>query len=335
MAATNQLSNLRDEHVHCGHSFTIAVGAHVKGFDLFRIIGEDIVLKSMLSGEDMLSSSPEEKITQGIYIMADPGQIEQVIMNLATNARDAMPAGGMLSIETRIVKLDDAFIKSRGYGKTGRYALLRVRDTGTGIDEQNRERIFEPFFTTKEMGKGTGLGLAMVYGIIKQHDGFIDVSSKPGKGSTFEIYLPLIQSEIESVQPEVPAPVRGGNETILLAEDDQDVRASTKEILERFGYAVIEAVNGEEAVQRFLENQAVIQFVLLDIVMPKKGGQEAFEEIRRINPQVKVLFSSGYTEDAKIIKGIPGRGYDVIQKPVHPFMLLKKIRSILEKEEKY
>jgi PAS domain S-box-containing protein len=301
---------------------------------LFRIIGEDIVLKSMLSGEDILAPSSEEEFTQGIHVMADPGQIEQVIMNLATNARDAMPQGGTLSIETGIVELDNEFIRSHGYGKAGRYVLLCVRDTGTGIDEQTRERIFEPFFTTKETGKGTGLGLAMVYGIIKQHDGFIDVSSNPGKGSTFEIYLPLIHSEIESVDPEVSVPVRGGNETILLAEDDHDVRSSTREILEKFGYAVIEAVNGEEAINRFIEHNAVIQFVLLDMVMPKKGGKEAYEEIRRINPHVKVLFSSGYTEDAKIIKGIPGRGYDVIQKPVHPYLLLKKIRSILDKDEK-
>jgi PAS domain S-box-containing protein len=301
---------------------------------LFRIIGEDIVLQSVLSGEDLLPSSPEEKSMEGIHVMADPGQIEQVLMNLATNARDAMPKGGMLSIETRIVELDSKFIKSRGYGKEGRYALLSIRDTGTGIDEKNRERIFEPFFTTKEVGKGTGLGLAMVYGITKQHDGFVDVSSKKGKGTTFEIYLPLIQSEIESAKPEVLVQVQGGNETILLAEDDQDVRSSTREILEKFGYTVIEAINGEEAVHSFMENKAVIQFVILDMVMPKKGGKEVYEEIRRINPQIKVLFSSGYTEDDKIIKGVPGRGYDVIQKPVHPSILLKKIRNILNRGEK-
>ena len=301
---------------------------------LFRIIGEDIVLQSALYGEDLSPFFEGKRSGEGIYVMADPGQIEQVIMNFATNARDAMPQGGVLSIETRIVELDNAFIKSRGYGKTGRYALLSVRDTGTGIDENTRERIFEPFFTTKEMGKGTGLGLAMVYGIIKQHEGFIDVSSKPGKGTTFEIYLPLIHSETGSANPKAVVPVRGGNETILLAEDDHDVRASTREILEKFGYTVIEAKNGEEAVYRFTENGAVIQLALLDMIMPKKGGKEACEEIRKMDPHMKILFSSGYTDDDNFIKGTPGRGYDVIQKPVHPNTLLKKIRDILDSGKK-
>ena len=175
---------------------------------LSRIIGEDIKLQTVLSEKDLI-------------VMADPGQIEQVLMNLATNARDAMPDGGFLTIGTETIDIDHEFIKEHGFGKEGEYALIAVTDTGAGMDRETREKIFEPFFTTKEVGKGTGLGLSMVYGIIKQHEGYINVYSEPGSGTTFRIYLPLIKAKVEEIKPEVIQPVERGTETVLLAEDEE------------------------------------------------------------------------------------------------------------------
>ena len=170
--------------------------------------------------------------------MADPVQIEQVLMNLATNARDAMPKGGQLTISTDPIDIDPEFVREHGFGKEGEYALISVTDTGVGMDRETMEKIFEPFFTTKEVGKGTGLGLAMVYGIIKQHDGYINVYSEPGKGTTFRIYLPLIQAKAEEIKPEVMQPLKTGTETMLLAEDEREVREFTMELLNDYGYKI-------------------------------------------------------------------------------------------------
>ena len=210
---------------------------------LLRIIEENIELK--------IVTSPEV-----LTIMADAGQMEQVLMNLATNARDAMPNGGVLTIETKYAELGGEYLKMHSYVTPGVYALLSVSDTGTGMDENTKQRIFEPFFTTKEVGKGTGLGLAMIYGIIKQHDGYIDVYSEPGEGTTFKIYLPIIKAEVGKSGPvEIEHPLKGGTETILIAEDDKVVRNFTKDILEGHGYKIIEAVDGEDAVNKFIENK--------------------------------------------------------------------------------
>ncbi|MCL4457049.1 MAG: PAS domain S-box protein [Nitrospirae bacterium] len=293
----------------------------IKGVEKFlsRIIGEDIELKTALSDK-------------GLTVFVDSGQIEQVLMNLATNARDAMPDGGDLIIETGPVQIDEEYIKRHGYGDHGMYALLSVTDSGIGMDEKTRERIFEPFFTTKELGRGTGLGLSMVYGIVKQHDGFINVYSEPGNGMTFKIYLPLIESEAREAVSTAPAvyPERG-TETVLVAEDDQAVRNLTRDVLERFGYKVIAAEDGEEAIEKFMDNKKDIQLLLLDVLMPKKNGKEVYEEIKKINPGIKTIFLSGYTANLIHKKGILEEGLDFILKPVSPKELLGKVREILDR----
>ncbi|MBI3583966.1 MAG: GAF domain-containing protein [Nitrospinae bacterium] len=216
---------------------------------LTRIIGEDIELKVNLSEED-------------IVLMADSGQIEQVLLNLATNARDAMPEGGSLTIDTKAVDIDESFAKTHAFSKTGLHAMIIVSDSGAGMDEATMEKIFEPFFTTKGAGKGTGLGLSIVYGIIKAHDGYINVYSEAGKGTTFKIYLPIVQSEVEGAKEKELIPPKGGTETILLAEDEMRVRDLTKNLLEGYGYKVIEALDGEDAIKKFNENRDSIQFLM-------------------------------------------------------------------------
>jgi signal transduction histidine kinase/CheY-like chemotaxis protein len=285
---------------------------------LHRIIGEDIECKTVLHDGPLM-------------VFADAHQIEQVLMNFATNARDAMPTGGTLTIAVEKKRLDDEFIATHGYGRPGAYALVTVSDTGQGMDEKTRQRVFEPFFTTKEVGKGTGLGLAVVYGIIKQHEGYINVYSEPGKGTTFRIYLPEIMSGAgEGEQETEEGPIPRGTETILLAEDDTSVRGLVKSALEEFGYTVIAAVDGEDAVNKFLKNRNTIKLLLFDLVMPKKTGKEAYDEIRKVRPDIKVIFSSGYAPD--IIRqraGINDR-ITVAFKPLSPRDLLKKVRRVLD-----
>ncbi|MGD0280770.1 MAG: ATP-binding protein [Dissulfurispiraceae bacterium] len=294
----------------------------MRGMDqlLKRVIGEDIELNTVLSDHDL-------------YVTVDPGQIEQVLMNLFTNARDAMPDGGLLSISTESVNLDEEYGKSHNIEKPGMHALISVTDSGSGMDEKTRQRIFEPFFTTKELGKGTGLGLALVYGIVKQHSGDINVYSEPGKGTTFKIYLPLTGLPAsEAIVAEESTP-EGGTETILVAEDNIEVRVLTRKVLEAFGYKVLEATDGEEAVNKFQENKDRIQLVILDVIMPNKSGKEAGDDIRKIRQDCKVLFMSGYTADVIHQKGILEEKTDFISKPVTPHDLLVKIREILDREE--
>lgn len=286
---------------------------------LNRLIGEDIELITHLSNKDLT-------------VMADATQIEQVLMNLATNARDAMPNGGTLIINTDLVVFDTEYVKMHGYGKPGNFALISVEDTGSGIDEKIKERIFEPFFTTKEVGKGTGLGLAMVYGIIKQHEGYINVYSVQGKGTTFKIYLPLIKSIVEDIKDIDKYYSEGGSETILLAEDDALVRNLSKKILEKAGYKVIETVDGEDALKVFSENSKDIQLLLFDVIMPKKNGKECYEEIKKIKPDIKVIFMSGYTADIIHKKGIIEEGIELLLKPISPNDLLRKVREVLDKK---
>lgn len=284
---------------------------------LKRLISEEIELKISLAGHDLI-------------VMADASQIDQVLMNLVTNARDAMPDGGSLTIDTGPFEMGDDFIRTHGYGAVGRYGMLAIKDTGAGMDEATTAHIFEPFFTTKEVGKGTGLGLAIVYGIIKQHNGFITVDSKPGRGTAFRIYLPLIHEE------KVPLPVAeetrsvtGGAETLLIVEDDPEVRNLTRTLLETYGYGVIEAVDGEDAVAKFAQHKDDIKLVIMDVVMPKMNGKEAFNEMCRILPGVKALFTSGYTPNVVHKKGVLMEGVNFIPKPSTPRDLLKKIREIL------
>ncbi|MBA3004018.1 MAG: PAS domain S-box protein [Desulfurivibrio sp.] len=286
---------------------------------IVRVIGEDIACKTRL---------PE----QPLIILADSHQLEQVLMNFATNARDAMPKGGTFSVTAEQTILNQDFTAAHGFGRPGLYALLTVSDNGCGMDEQTRNRIFDPFFTTKEVGKGTGLGLAVVYGIIKQHEGYINVYSEPGRGATFRIYLPLVVAESpEKIIEEKEQPPAHGTETILIAEDDESLRTLAVTALTRFGYTVIEAVDGEEAVQKFKENQTAIKLLLFDIVMPKMNGQEAYEAIRNIRPDIKAIFMSGYAPEMIREKAALESTAPLLAKPLSPTELLKKVRDILDR----
>jgi len=281
---------------------------------LKRLVKEDIEFKSELSGE--------------LIIMADSGQIEQILMNLVTNARDAMPEGGVITIETGKIMIDDLFIRTHGFGQVGEYALLSISDTGTGMDDKTKEKIFEPFFTTKETGKGTGLGMAMVYSIVKQHNGYINLYSELYKGTTFKIYFPLMGESWEKDKIEHPEEIRGGVETILLAEDDNEVRTLISGVLRSAGYTVIEAVDGEEALKRFREEQEKINLMVLDIIMPKNNGIEVYKEVKRVRSDIKAILMSGYS--LSIIREKIPEDY-FIPKPVRPAELLKKVREVLDR----
>ena len=263
--------------------------------------------------------------------MADSTQIDQALMNLVTNARDAMPDGGRLTIRTSLAKFDDEFMTSYGYGRPGTYALISVEDTGHGMDNETKERIFEPFFSTKEEGKGTGLGLAMVYGIVKQHEGYINVYSEPGKGTTFRIYLPLITMRIDDRKHAELSGIWGGSETVLVAEDDIQVRTLTRKVLEKAGYRVVEAVDGADAIRLFNENRDTIRLLLLDVIMPKMNGKECGDEITKTRPDIKIIYMSGYTADIIQKRGITSGHLDLILKPVAPNELLKKVREVLDR----
>ncbi len=290
---------------------------HMKNI-LMRIIGEDIIFKTILKETEL-------------FIMADPGQIEQVLMNLATNAKDAMPDGGQLIIETDILQMDNEFIKSHGYGKQGDYVVITITDTGIGMDENTRQRIFEPFFTTKEVGKGTGLGLAIVYGIIKQHKGFINVYSEKGKGSTFRIYLPLISIKDVKLVERIFTEHEKGTGTLLLVEDEDDVRNSLTEMLEDFGYDILTAKNGKEAIELFSENKDKILLCIIDLIMPGLNGKETFIEIKKIKGDAKAIFLSGYTADIIHRKGLLDEGLEFLSKPVTPSLLSHKIKEVIQK----
>jgi signal transduction histidine kinase len=282
---------------------------------LTRIIPEHIEFKTSFAYADLT-------------IMADSGQIEQALLNLVANSVDAMPAGGSLLIKTELaVNLE--FQDTDGCGKPANYAILTVADSGVGMDAKTRERVFEPFFTTKEVGKGSGLGLAMVYGIVKQHEGFISVSSEPGKGTAFMIYLPLLAPDWKEQNHQDIQPQTGGNETILLIEDDKDVRGLLKEMLVSFGYHVIEAFDGKDGVVKFIEHQNDIRLLLTDVMMPKKNGKEAYNEIKKIKEDVNVIFISGYS--AAATAELLDEHLNYMAKPVSPRDLLAKIREVLDK----
>jgi two-component system cell cycle sensor histidine kinase/response regulator CckA len=297
----------------------VNVGQIVKGMErlLKSLLTEDIELKIILSDPDLA-------------IMADMSQIEQILLNLASNANDAMPRGGTLTIETKEVGRDDIFIDGCDCIEPGKYAYISIIDTGIGIDEKTQSKIFEPFFTTKEVGKGTGLGLSIVHGIVNQHHGYITVQSKPQGGTVFNLYFPAMKTVVEEKEPLSPS-VEGGTETILIAEDDPQVRSLTAEILDNAGYTVIEAVDGEEAVEKFLEHSDTVALLLLDVVMPRKNGKEAYDEIRKTNPDMRVIFMSGYTGDVIISKGIIEKEYDFIQKPLPPNELLLRVKGVLSR----
>lgn len=285
---------------------------------LGRLIGEHITLELHL----------EERLTP---VMADPGQVEQVIMNLCVNAHDAMPAGGKLILETQNTSLEEKYIEGHPWVKSGDYVMLAVTDSGCGMEEAVRRRIFEPFFTTKEVGKGTGLGLSMVYGIVKQHLGYINIYSEPGLGTTFKIYLPRSEEKVaaEAVQ-EKPQEIKRGEETILLAEDEDSLRETIQQILEMYGYTVLAARDGQEAVELYDQEKERIDLAILDAVMPKMGGKQVAEWIYKVKPSQKILFSSGYSASGIHESFIVPGEVHFIQKPYRAQELARKVRQVLD-----
>lgn len=306
----------RKQEINLKHTNLNDVVAGVQKM-LRRLIREDIVLSTRLATEDLV-------------VMADAAQLEQVLMNFAANARDAIHENGMITIGSKLVELGDEFRMLHSFGKPGLYALLTFTDSGSGMDEETRQRIFEPFFTTKESGKGTGLGLSVAYGIIKQHNGFITCYSEAGRGTTFRVYLPLINQVAEKSKPPPDVLLPMGTETILLAEDDAMPRKLSRLILEKFGYRVIEATNGEEAIAQFIEHQDEISLALLDVIMPRMNGKEAFRRIDQIKPGVKVIYISGYTADIFQKEGELVEGKNFLSKPIMHGDLLLTIRNMLD-----
>jgi two-component system cell cycle sensor histidine kinase/response regulator CckA len=265
-------------------------------------------------------------------VYADPTQVEQVLMNLCINARDAMPHGGKLLIKTQVIVPDGAFHRRHPDIQTGQYVLLTVQDTGTGMDKKVLERAFEPFFTTKELGKGTGLGLAMVHGIIGQHNGVVEIDSKVGQGTTFTIYLPLVDrvptllnTGIKEVEP-----VIGGDETILVVEDDPDLRFLMAEVLQDYGYNVVSADDGAEGLRLFEQDPAAIALIVSDLVTPKMKGKELYDRVHEMSPATSFLFVSGYTADQISRNFVLDEGMHFLQKPFDLDELAARVREVLE-----
>ena len=290
---------------------------------LRRLIGEDVELTSKLAGD--LGT-----------IKADPGQLEQVIMNLAVNARDAMPDGGKLIIETANTEMDDIFVRRYPYPvKTGLYVRLTVSDTGSGMDSATRARIFEPFFTTKSKGQGTGLGLSMVYGVVKQSDGYIDVYSEPGLGTTFKIYLPRVDEAITPVSAETTlSSTLRGTETVLLVEDEAALRSLTCNVLQSCGYTVLEAKHGGEALDVSQHHEGPIDLLLTDVVMPGISGRVLADQLVQLRPKIKVVYMSGYTGQTVGAHGILDPGSLFLQKPFTRDALARKLREAIEGGQK-
>ena len=289
---------------------------------LRRLIGEDVELVTTLKA----GLAP---------VKVDPGQIEQVIMNLAVNARDAMPKGGQLLIETANVEVDENYARSHLPMSAGKYVMLAVRDTGCGMDPQTQAHLFEPFFTTKPQGQGTGLGLATVYGIIKQSGGFIWVESEPGQGSTFKIYFPCLEEGLPTPEPAKvrgPARLARGKETILVVEDEAGVRSLVRETLKSKGYHILEAEGAAQALEIAERHSKPIHLLLTDVVMPHIDGKELAERLRTLHPETKVLYMSGYTDDAFARRGISEAKLPLLQKPFLPDALLLKVREVLKRK---
>jgi two-component system cell cycle sensor histidine kinase/response regulator CckA len=284
---------------------------------LRRLIGEDVNLAIELD--------------KGLLkVRADPGHIDQVMMNLVINARDAMPCGGKVTIETKTVLLDESYTTAHFGVTAGPYVMLAISDTGVGMDKETQARIFEPFFTTKESGKGTGLGLSTVFGIVQQSGGAIWVYSEPGRGTTFKVYLPVAEgADVGAPMPFEPATL-GGTETILLVEDQDDVRRVARLALRRYGYHVLEAANAGEALLTCERHPRAINLLLTDVVMPQMSGRELAERLLKVRPELKVLYMSGYTENAVVHHGMLDSGIAYLQKPLVPDALARRVRSVLD-----
>jgi len=266
-------------------------------------------------------------------VWADPGQLQQVILNLAVNARDAMPRGGSLLIETGVVELDEHYPRQHPSARPGRHVVLVVTDTGGGMDPATRSRIFEPFFTTKEPGKGTGLGLSTVYGIVKQSGGHIWVYSEVGRGTTFKLYFPLHQGPMQASESTVRAlPPSGAGATILLVEDEASVRSTVRRLLERHEYRVLEATNGQDALALIIARHGEVDLILSDMVMPGMGGAELATRVRAFAPTLPVLLMTGYTEEALARNGDRPLDQEIIEKPFTLHIVLEKVRTALARK---
>lgn len=300
-----------------------------KVLDLNEVVLENEKMLRRLIGEDVQLTTHLDPTLEPVRL--DPGQIGQVIMNLAVNARDAMPTGGKLVIETAPFTLNDTHAGVVSEAKPGRYVLLAIRDTGTGITPEVRAHLFEPFFTTKEPGKGTGLGLATVYGIVKQSGGFICVESEPGRGTAFKLYFPVASGRA-TAEPSSPAqkPLACGTETILLVEDEEALRAMASTVLRQAGYRVLEAGQGTEALRLAEQHPEPIHLLITDVVMPEMGGRELVERLCQQRPDLKVLYLSGYTDDAVVRHGVLQEGMAFLQKPFKLAALTSKVRQVLE-----
>ncbi len=301
--------------------------------DLNEVIADTIKMLQRLISEDIqLTTTLNPKVGR---VMVDPGQFSQILMNLAINARDAMPQGGKLTIETANVFLDPVYTRRHVGVLPGAYVLLAVSDTGSGMSDETKQHIFEPFFTTKELGLGTGLGLATVYGIVKQSGGNIEVYSEEKIGTTFKIYLPRVADEIDAtIISDTSVKMSAGTETILLVEDEELVRNLSKEILETCGYTVIAARNGFEALELCDDGNCNFDLLMTDVIMPQMGGRELAEKLTKRLPKIPVLFTSGYTDDAVVRHGTIEINTNFIQKPFTPEALATKIRGILDNSYK-
>ena len=285
---------------------------------LRRVIGEHITIT--------VETARDLQVT-----LADPSQVDQILMNLCLNARDAMPDGGRLVLETKNIEITEEYCQTVTYALPGGYVLLSVSDTGVGMDAETIEQIFEPFFTTKEPGKGTGLGLATVYGIVKQHGGFVNVVSEPGKGTTFQIYLPAGTGMAEAREAQSDEKPLKGSETILLAEDHDGLRESAQEMLEALGYRVLLAANGLEAVQLFKANSNRIDLVILDVVMPGQSGPDTYSQLTVGRSDLRVIFTTGYTSEAASLTSLIEKGAGFLQKPYGQRSIGLKIRELLDR----
>jgi nitrogen-specific signal transduction histidine kinase/CheY-like chemotaxis protein len=301
-----------------------------------RAVNLNASLENMVK---MMSRMVREDISLELYtdpsvvtIMADPVQIEQIVMNLIVNARDAMPHGGKLIIETANAYLDEDFIIRHENVKRGAYVMLSVSDTGIGMSRKVQERIFEPFYTTKGMAEGTGLGLATVYGIVKQHSGYIYVYSEVGKGTTFKIYLP-VAGEKTAAQPEIEQRcMTGGKETLIVVDDDPSIRKLIKDILQPLGYRLFFAGDGDEAL-KIVRREGTVDLLLTDVIMPNMNGRQLADLFLRDYPGVKIIFMSGYTDETIAKQSVLTEGDVLIEKPLSPVKLTSRLRQILDKEE--
>jgi CheY-like chemotaxis protein len=307
-------------------TFSRKQAAQVHALDLNVVVTEAQKLFSRILGEDVqLESRLSPSLGQ---VMADPGQMHQVLMNLVVNARDSMPAGGKLTIETRNVEVDEAFSRQHPEVAPGKYVWLGVTDTGTGMSEEVKRQIFEPFFTTKEKGKGTGLGLATVYGIVRHSEGWIRVESEPGAGTTFHIYLPRTELAAQAGARVPAATVEQGSETVLLVEDEDAVRILTEQMLKSHGYHVLPAASGAEALKLATSYPGTIHLLMTDVILPQMNGRALAEALWITRPEIKVLYMSGYSEEV-IGPDLPDRRVAYLAKPFSSAALAAKVRQTL------